>query len=196
MTRIKVNVPDGCKAVTVNVDGENVMTEFEPKQEKFEPKDGDYVTFQDIHSEERWIGIFRRPFFGDVNIFYVSMLKSKDSKTAKFSLSQENAITIAPDLKPATDEQIKLLKDEMRSASLRWNPLTKRVEGMNGKIVRFSVGNYYYYIGGDLEIHRAMDEYLDEDNRRYSCFNYFRSYSDACRIACQIREIFKNSKAE
>ena len=32
MKEIKLAIPEGCKTVTVKVDGEQVITEFEPKE--------------------------------------------------------------------------------------------------------------------------------------------------------------------
>ena len=43
MKEIKLPIPEGCKTVTVKVDGEQVITEFEPKDEKWTPKDGDIL---------------------------------------------------------------------------------------------------------------------------------------------------------
>ena len=36
-----MNIPEGCKAVTVKVDGCKVTTEFEPE---WNPQDGDFLT--------------------------------------------------------------------------------------------------------------------------------------------------------
>lgn len=195
MKEIKVNVPDGCKAVMVKVDGDNVITEFEPKEEKYEPKDGDYVSYLDVNSGERWIGIFRKPVYRDISVIYIAILTSKDGKKIKVILSQENSQSLTPDLKPATDEEIRILNEEMNNISLSWNPITKEVEEKPGKRLRFSAKNEYYYVGDDLSPHKTSDEYLDEDNVRHSCFNYFRSYLAAERVASQLRGIFKNSKA-
>lgn len=43
MKEIKLTIPEGCKTVTVKMDGEQVITEFEPKEEKWTPKDGDIL---------------------------------------------------------------------------------------------------------------------------------------------------------
>ena len=44
MKEIKLTIPEGCKTVTVKVDGEQVITEFEPEEKKFEPEDGDILS--------------------------------------------------------------------------------------------------------------------------------------------------------
>lgn len=195
MKEIKLNIPEGCKAVTVKVDGGKVITEFEPKEEKYEPKDGDYVSYLDANSGERWIGIFRKPVCRDISVIYIAILTSKDGKKINVILSQENSKSLTPDLRPATDEEIRILNENMKEISLSWNPITKEVEDAPGKRLRFSIKNEYYYVGDDLKTHKASDDYLDEDNARHGSFNYFRSYLAAERVAKQVREIFKNSKA-
>ena len=45
MKEIKLNIPDGCKTVVINLDGDKVTTEFET--EKWDPKDGDFVSSED-----------------------------------------------------------------------------------------------------------------------------------------------------
>ena len=42
MKEIRLSIPEGCEAVTVKVYGEKVVTEFEPKEEVWFPKYGDF----------------------------------------------------------------------------------------------------------------------------------------------------------
>ena len=46
MQEIKLSIPDGCKTVIINLDGENITTEFEPREE-WTPQDGDFLADSD-----------------------------------------------------------------------------------------------------------------------------------------------------
>lgn len=60
---------------------------------------------------------------------------------------------------------------------------------------RAEKGELYYHIIGDNVI-CATDEGLMCDDNRYFINNYFKTRKAAEKVAEQIREIFKNSKAE
>lgn len=111
MKEIRLNIPEGCQAVTVKVDGGKVVTEFEPKE------------------------------------------------------------------------------------GYCWNPDKKELEKLSRW--RTKKGEEYFFISEDtLEVYREYEDFDEVDDARHELGNYFKTEEAAERVANQIREIFKNSKAE
>ena len=100
------------------------------------------------------------------------------------------------DHRPATNEEKPRLFDAMAKECKRWNAEKKVVEDMRWRAM--SGGKYYYLIFGnsDYGISKTADIRTRSDNSRYLSGNYFKTREAAEKVAEQIREIFKTSKAE
>lgn len=192
MKEIRLSIPEGCKAVTVKVDGCKVTTEFEPKEEKWQPKDGDIIVYK-FGISKNSIGIFRE-YCGEseegfpLHKDYVAL--GGDTKYLFF-----NSGTYIHDyIRPATEAEKQLLLDVLAKEGYRWNAEKKEVE----RLPRWRAlhGENYYVIGSTLTIDCQAEIGHSVDDRRYSVGNYFKTEEAAERVANQIREIFKNSKAE
>lgn len=196
MKEIKLSIPDGCTSVTVKVDGENVMTEFE-LQEEWKPKDGDvvYAQWGGNRSGYKWIFIYKEantdPYSHCDVYAYLGI--ERDGKPVS-ELHFDDYCNTQDLLRPATDEEKQRLFDALAKAGKRWNAEEKRVEDLPRW--RAPYGGYYYYICSDFTIDHQSDVSHHFDDERYSVGNYFRTREAAERVTAQIREIFKNSKAE
>ncbi len=193
MKEIRLSIPKGCKAVTVKVDGEKVTTEFEPKEEKWQPKDGDIIVYKFGISKNN-IGIFRK-YCGEskegfpLHKDYVTL--GGDTEELFFN----NETYIHDYIRPATEAEKQRLLDAIDKERYRWNPDKKELE----ELPRWRADRCkdYLFIGEDsLEVKFDKEVFDEVDDARHKARNYFKTREAAERVAVQIREIFKNSKAE
>ena len=97
------------------------------------------------------------------------------------------------EIRPATEREKNILIDQLAKVNKRWNEETRTIEDVRWRAVK---GNPYYYIIGYDSIVGTTDERLACDENRYATNNYFKTREAAEKVAEQIRNIFKNSKAE
>ena len=95
----------------------------------------------------------------------------------------------------ATEEEKQRLFDALAKEGKRWNAEKKQIEDLPRW--RAEEGNIYYYISENkLEVDYSSDSHGLCDDNYYNARNYFKTKEAAEHVAKQIREIFKNSKAE
>ena len=192
----KIQLPKGKKVTMTNVDFEDgVMTvnvELENRKvQKYEPKDGD-ILYGD--SLTRNIIIYKGTnergavlsYAGLASFSGINRLAICDETNLGFGYASEYT-------RYATDEEKQLLFDALAKEGKRWNPETKQIDDVRW---RAGKGNPYYYIIGFDRIVGTTDERLACDENRYATNNYFKTRESVEKVAEQIREIFKNSKAE
>ena len=185
----KIQLPKGKKVTMANVDFEDgVMTvnvELENrKEQKYEPKDGDFVFF--MLGTIPTIAIFAGTYCDCAIITYAScsMLSTTYEKTISYLVSG---------LRPATEAEKELLIDKLTEVGKRWNPNTKQIEDVRWRATR---NERYYYVDGVDYVAFENDFRQAHDNERYYEGNYFKTREAAEKVAEQIGEIFKNSKVE
>lgn len=93
----------------------------------------------------------------------------------------------------ASESEKQELFDKLAEVGKRWNPETKQLEDIRW---RAKIGESYYVVNMVGSIRKMIEEGLSKDDVYHSVGNYFKSSEAACRLTNQIREIFKNSKAE
>lgn len=181
MKKIKLNIPDGCKTVVINLDGDKVITEFET--EKWKPKDGDFVSTNDgtiaIYAGTNETG-------GIISYAGCSSCFLTTKKDSGWGYTEE--------FHPATEEEKQRLLDKLKKAGYRWNPEKKEVE----KIPRWRAinGDFYYYLSSFADVIKNEEKNEVLDNFRYNIGNYFHTREAAQKVADEIKEIFNSSKAE
>lgn len=192
MKRTYVNrLPKGEDVENTNVrigNGE-LIVEVEFK-EKFKPKDGDFVItpYGNIYIYNSSYAISGRSyklhgFYAGVNGFG-SIIINTDFENG-FNGAERLA---TPEEKDAFLERLE------KECHKRWNPETKKLED-----VRWIPNNLekYWYITEDIEV--AFAKYGNMNNLhifRIRANNCFKTEDAAQKVADQIKEIFKNSKAE
>ncbi len=184
MKEIKVNIPENSKTVTVKIDGENIITEFEPKEKEWNPQDGDFVTDElggtvAIYADTNFVGGI---------VTYAGYLGNNLTTVRKSGWGMTMSY------RPATEEEKRQLIDRLAKEGLRWNAEEKKLEPLpRWRAEKY--GDYYsIYSNGCVIIEK--EEYCEFDTIRYNLGNYFKTKEAAERVAEQIRDIFKNSKAE
>ena len=91
-------------------------------------------------------------------------------------------------------EENQLLFDALAKEGKRWNAEKKCIEDLPRW--RAKANETYYFIAIDVEVMDDIEDGGCVDDACYSAGNYFKTREAAERVAKQIREIFKNSKAE
>lgn len=197
----KYELPKNMEVESTNVRVENgklvVDVEF---KDKFEPKDGDFVVmgYEAESGSCYWISIikdFRKDFDTIRTTDYVTHIFKADGEQKEF-LNQ-----IEFNKKPDAAEKIRLATPKEKSALLarlekeygkRWNAQKKCLEDIRW---RADVGETYWYIS-ETCVFDDNELLASDDDMRYKNNNYFRTRKAAQKVADQIKEIFKKSKAE
>lgn len=94
---------------------------------------------------------------------------------------------------PASAKEKQELFDKLAEAGKKWNPETKQLEDIRWRAKK---GDKYFVVNDLLNILSYKDYNNKSDNELYKIGNYFRTPEAALKAADQIKEIFKNSKAE
>lgn len=152
------------------------------QEQKYEPKDGDFISFGTglisifKNTEKYWFNNYAT-LCGD----WLTLFKEG---------------WVGKNIRPATEEEKKLLIDKLAEKGKKWNPETKRIEDVRW---RANDGDHYYYLlfgDTDLLVTETTDIRTHNDYERYNRGNYFKNREAAEKTSEQIREIFKNSKEE
>ena len=171
-------------AILARIEQENglLIVSFEPKEksEEWEPKDGDVITFSD-----RGLGIFKE-YGVSGHTDYVVLLDG--------NIRLCESYWIRDNLRPATESEKQRLFDALTKAGKRWNAEKKCIENLPRW--RAEKGSIYFSLKENLIVSCLVENNDFYDDTFYKSCNYFRTREAAEKVATQIRDIFKNSKAE
>ena len=194
----KITLPKGAKVCTIDAKADDgVLNVTVNLEQKYVPKDGDivYAQWGDDRGGYKWIFIYKEahtdPYkYCDV---YAYLGIERDGKTAS-ELHFDDHCTTQELLRPATEAEKQRLFDALAKQGKRWNADKKRVEDLPRW--RAKKRHLYYYIIQDRMVFHKEEAHEALDNHNYELGNYFRTREAAEKVAEQIRDIFKNSKAE
>jgi hypothetical protein len=183
------------------------------KEQKYEPKDGDFVKIKQegklyftpdlgigYSEKEPSIGIFKSIEMdkGNELLFcYITLIRDSQYEVLlpleheghTYSVGEVSNLKVSP----ATEEEKKLLIEKLAEVGKRWNEGKKCLENVRWRAKK---GKLYRWVSADGYVKESTDEHGECDNCYYNSGNYFKTEEAAEKIAEQIREIFKNSKAE
>ena len=203
MKEIKITLPEGADkldfSVNINKDGEPEVTYKAPAVNVEEKKPEETFKDGDI--------LYGCPFFiNSIIIFkgvndtggviaYAAILYGFGNE--RVCVTKEPETGYGPMnmyTRHATEEEKQRLFDALEKEGYRWNVEKKEVK----KLPRWRAlyGENYYVIGSELDVYCSIEVCHVVDDNRNKVGNYFRTREAAERVAEQIREIFKNSKAE
>ena len=210
----KIQLPKGKKVTMTNVDFENgVMTvnvELEKddsniwdkmiqeygeticdkKEQKYEPKDGDFVY---VKAGYEHIAIFKKEVGDDMYVYADWNMSLSVSKIIIDDSRPLCCIHNLIEIRPATEAEKKLLIDKLAEKDKKWNPKTKTIEDVRWRSV---YETEYFYIDNYFNVIRARELNERVDELRNKSGNYFKTREAAEKAAEQIRETFQNSKSE
>ena len=188
----KIQLPKGKKVTMTNVDFENgVMTvnvELENrKEQKYEPKEGDFVCYYG-ESGSKNVAIFKEKLSRGSRIYCVY------NTCGKYHFCTN--IIDECIMRPATEAEKKLLIDKLAEVNKKWNEETRTIEDVRWRAKEGEPYSYLLVGDTDILVTTTTDMRMYNDDERFNSGNYFKTDSDAEKVAEQIRKIFKNSKAE
>ena len=152
----EINVPEGCRVVSVETTDDMVVVKFEKEESSF--KENEILFCK--NSETKWIAIFDK--CKDKHSFYakcVYVIGTEDLATNEWSFYGSM-------LRLATDSEKQLLFDKLKEKCLMF-------DGKN--VVRWRADPYrkYFYLLGDGDIAETEDIMSNWDNEYYNIGNYF-----------------------
>lgn len=180
----KIQLPRNKEAqnIRTNIKDGTIEVEVELK-EKWEPRDGE-ICFA-MTSSGMWKFIL---IYGKSN--WPCIYNESDSGwVLDYRTNWSYSI-----IRPATNSEKQLLFDALAKEGKMWDAEKKQVVDLPRW--RAEKDCKYYYVATDG---KALDDYDGRntyDRNRHNAGNYFKTEKAAERVAEQIREIFKNSKAE
>lgn len=172
----EINVPEGCKVISVETTNEMVVVKFEKDEPKF--KENDIVTCE--MDGNKWIAIYKDEV--DKNSFrlkaiyvpHVNDLSKNENDWANYGESS----------RLATDEEKQLLYDKLKERCLMF-------DGENVVRWRAEPDNIYYGVDSDGVMND--EESCDVlDDIRYKNGNYFPTYKMAESFQKQYIELLNN----
>lgn len=169
----------------VRVEKGELIVDVEFKK-KFDPKDGDFLL-----SATGLIFIFKKDL-GDT--FCERCAESYVGIERISGKIKENLFFVIDKFRYATEqEKSDFLARLEKECGKRWNPGTKELEDIRW---RAKTRERYYFVTSACDVATYEESNLGCDNTYYNLGNYFRNVEAAQKVAEQIKDIFKNSKAE
>lgn len=180
----KISLPKGANISTVETNDNNGVLEVTVGfEQKYVPKDGDVVSCNGIvviYAGTNKTG----------GIMTYAALHGQRLQT----VVSERGWGYTSDYRPANEAEKQLLFNALAEQGKRWNAEKKLVEGLPRW--RAAKRRFYYFIAQDSLVLHREEAHEGFDKRNYERGNYFRTREAAEKVAGQIRDIFKNSKAE
>lgn len=174
-------IPDGCNRVTIEQQGNKIVTTFEP-----EFKEGDVISTR--CNEGVFIGIVKR--YVNSSEVYVHACKFGNDNLG----FDENVNLLKPtanDIYFSTDSEREILFDTLAKVGKQWNAEKKCIEDLKPKRWRAEKGCNYFYINSCGSIAGSLDYYLPDNNKIYHFGNYFQTEQQAEAAAEKIKELLK-----
>lgn len=163
MNKQSFSIPEGCKAVTVEQVGSQIITTFEP-----EFKRGDVLITKKTHSTYDSILVY----------------DSHDGASIIPIVGIYGGVVIfggvcAAKYRHATPEEAQRLWDALAKEGKRWNPETMQVEEIKKERWRAKQSKNYWMINSEFEIKNTNDTYGVFDTLQYYSGNYFQTKEQA-----------------
>ena len=172
----KIDVPEGCRVVSVETTDKMVVVKFEKEEHKF--KENDVITC--IDECYKWIAIYK----DEIN---ETSFNAKVIYTIQNEMFEKNSWAVYANPRLATESEKQLLFDKLKEKCLMF-------DGEN--VVRWRAGRFkeYYNVYGSGLVSLSKDAYIvgDEHERRYNIGNYFPTREMAEAFQKQYLELLNN----
>ena len=191
MKEVTIKVPEGVDRFTVILgDGYQLVTNEEENNNPYGFKDGDIITGSSLVANSTVVIYAKTGEEGNIETHAV--LSRTGVLDTEYS---ERGWGFTRDYAPSDEKDRKRLFDALAEKGLKWNAEEKKME----KLPRWRADEdgVFYRISALGKVSENIDEHDDDDCDNLYCLgNYFKTREAAEKVAGQIREIFKNSKAE
>ena len=194
----KITLPKGAKVYTIDAKADDgVLNVTVNLEKKFMPKDGDivYAQWEKDGRNYKWVFIYKKsqenPY--EFSEEYTSLGIEENGEPISV-LCFDGYSDAQQLLRPATEAEKQRLFDALAKEGKRWNAKKKCIEDLPRW--RAEKGGLYYIVNNDFTTLQYKDYGERSDMVLHDVGNYFRTREAAEKVAEQIRDIFKNSKAE
>ena len=173
------NIPEGCKVVTVEQIGNQLITSFEP--EKYEPKVGDCVKITYDTGNVYFLEVSRVLFDGQSPIVHSEdVVICENGKIFKSQI-----VFNFKSIEKITPEEFQA---EFEKHSYEYDFETHTAHKKRWRAER---GCEYFLFSNLLEVQTDIDVYASLDDKRYNIGNYFQTKEDAEMKANEIKKLLK-----
>lgn len=180
----KITLLKGAKVYTIDAKADDgVLNVTVNLEQKYVPKDGDVVCCMSI------IAIYAGTNERGGIMTYAALHEQRLQ-----TVISERGWGYTKDFSPATEAEKQRLFDALAKQGKRWNAEKKCIEDLPRW--KAEKGGLYYIVNNDFTTLQYKDYGERSDIVQHHVGNYFRTREAAEKVAEQIREIFKNSKAE
>lgn len=180
----KITLPKDAKVYTIDAKADDgVLNVTVNMEQKYVPKDGDVVSCNGV------VAIYAGTN-GTGGIKTYAALHEQRLQTVVCEMGWG----YTSDYGSATEAEKRRLFDALAKYGKRWNAEKKRIEDLPRWRAKYDFP--YYYVSTMCTIEETRELFVDVDSIFYKKGNYFRTREAAEKVASQIRDIFKNSKAE
>ena len=180
----KIKLPKGANISTVETNENNGVLEVTVGfEKKYVPKDGDVVSCQGI------VVIYAGTNETGGIMTYAALHEQRLQ-----TVISERGWGCTFEYRPATEAEKQRLFDALAKEGKRWNAEKKQIEDLPRW--RAKEGEQYYYVNVHGLVIMSNDFHYQYETDFHDVGNYFRTREAAEKVASQIRDIFKNSKAE
>lgn len=171
-------IPEGCKAITMEIIDNTIVTTFEP-----EFKRGDVIYCED-NDGFSWVFILREKINRGFNPYeYFCSITSKGKINTDDCCRHPERI-----FSHATPEEAQRLWDALAKEGKRWNPETMEVEEIKKELWRADCQRFYFFITDhNFSVSECMETSHLADCMRYNSGNYFQTEEQAQRAANRIK---------
>lgn len=177
MKKQSFTIPEGCRAVTVEQVGNQIITTFEP-----EFKRGDVLIGKNVASTSTLI--FDRT--EQNRSFYFAGVFFDGFKECLF-LNDFINNNVVDSLRHATPEEAQRLWDALAKEGKRWNPETMQVEPIKKERWRAKKKERYYYVNSILYVVSETESGYSFDSIRHQSGNHFQTEEQAQRAASRLK---------
>ena len=189
----KIQLPRNKEAQNIRTNIKDGIIEVEVElKEKWELKDGEIYYTNTDYAEYIFI---TKKILSD-HIATDIILRDKEYLSVGFDFDVFKEKTNL--FRPATDSEKQLLFDALAKEGKMWDAQKKAVVDLPRWRAEKEESYFHVFIDPviQMQVIHATDFRYYADEKRYQLGNYFKTEEAAERVVEQIREIFKNSKAE
>ena len=186
----KIQLPRNKEAqnIRTNIKDGTIEVEVELK-EKWEPRDGEICYVKACSS---FIAAIRSKEHDNLYAYAIFSISTNSINSPRINIIC--SIADIREIRPATDSEKQLLFDALAKEGKMWDAQKKAVVDLPRW--RAKKGELYFFIDPFWEVSSDIDDRTSPHDSLYWGGNYFKTEKAAWKTIEQIREIFKNSKAE
>ena len=186
----KIQLPRNKEAQNIKTSIKDGIIEVEVElKEKWEPRDGEICY---VKAYSSFIAAIQGKEHDNLCAYAIFSISTNSINSPRINIVC--SIADIREIRPATDFEKQLLFDALSKKGKMWDAEKKQVVDLPRW--RAEKGEPYFFVDPCWEVSCDIDDRTSPHDSLYLGGNYFKTEEAAWKTIEQIREIFKNSKAE